>query len=492
MSQEKAAEAEIIALNLPHRGDAGPRAIDTASNRIGDLASVEGANAGARLAATRRAAGLSHSEVSDATKIKIAHLAAIEASDRDALPAIPFTLGFVKTYAKYLGLDGDELTQQFRADIGADAPVVEEEPEKAPLITPSFTSDGARIVSLLGVAAVLIFAIWITIQIVGPRDREGATQRADSPRVTLGAAPAAAVEANTVNETTDHTVTDETTDDSTDVATDDAVETSPAQAPQTQVDTTVAAPVAEAPAVVEAPSADEPAPVAETPPAADTSTFAEAAPLEENAPPVEEAPIAQDEAAAAEEGLSPAQPEAESPVREAAIESPVEPGVESSEDTANAAVINIPQSAEETETSAPADFIEPQIEIVGAEPEPVSVPAPQIVAQAPAPEQTRPQLQRGEPARAEDFVVDAGPTRTPAPRYPSRCDRDAQDVESVVVVFDVNANGRTANARVAETSNACFNSAAIATIGRWRFSPRTVNGQPRPETGKRATVRFAQ
>jgi hypothetical protein len=42
----------------------------------------------------------------------------IEAGNHGALPAIPYSAGFVKTYAQTLGLDGAELARDFRAEVG--------------------------------------------------------------------------------------------------------------------------------------------------------------------------------------------------------------------------------------------------------------------------------------------------------------------------------------------------------------------------------------
>lgn len=63
---------------------------------------------GSFLRKNRESQGQALAEVSRKTRIGTAILQAIEADDREALPAEIFARGFVKNYARYLGLDPDE------------------------------------------------------------------------------------------------------------------------------------------------------------------------------------------------------------------------------------------------------------------------------------------------------------------------------------------------------------------------------------------------
>jgi len=72
---------------------------------------------GARLAARRDRFGLSLSDMAEMTNIRPDYLHAIETLDEGALPAIGYTLGFVRTYAKALGLDGDVAVKDYKADV---------------------------------------------------------------------------------------------------------------------------------------------------------------------------------------------------------------------------------------------------------------------------------------------------------------------------------------------------------------------------------------
>ena len=71
---------------------------------------------GTRFRARRESFGLSISDVSEMTNVREDYLAAIEAMDEGALPAIGYSLGFVRTYAKALGLDGNIAVKDYKAE----------------------------------------------------------------------------------------------------------------------------------------------------------------------------------------------------------------------------------------------------------------------------------------------------------------------------------------------------------------------------------------
>jgi cytoskeletal protein RodZ len=71
---------------------------------------------GALLAETRSAAGRDLVDVARETRVPLRHLMAIEADDHRSLPALPFARGFVKSYARSLGLNSDAVAAQFRAE----------------------------------------------------------------------------------------------------------------------------------------------------------------------------------------------------------------------------------------------------------------------------------------------------------------------------------------------------------------------------------------
>ena len=80
-------------------------------------ASYQSEHIGARLATARRKAGMSVSDVAEMTLIRDDFLCAIENLDTKALPSIGYVLGFVRTYAKALGLDDDEAVAEYKRNV---------------------------------------------------------------------------------------------------------------------------------------------------------------------------------------------------------------------------------------------------------------------------------------------------------------------------------------------------------------------------------------
>lgn len=116
---------------------------------------------GARLAAARKKQGLSLDDVVQRTRVPRRHLEMIEAGNHSALPALPYSAGFVKTYAQMLGLDGAELSHDFRLEVGqveqvrhVPAPFEPADPARMPSRVLAFVALGVAV--LLAVA----YALW--------------------------------------------------------------------------------------------------------------------------------------------------------------------------------------------------------------------------------------------------------------------------------------------------------------------------------------------
>jgi cytoskeleton protein RodZ len=69
---------------------------------------------GATLREARNRRKVDLSEVEAAIKIRIRYLQAMENEEWDALPGGAYTRGFIRTYASYLGLDGERLADDYR------------------------------------------------------------------------------------------------------------------------------------------------------------------------------------------------------------------------------------------------------------------------------------------------------------------------------------------------------------------------------------------
>ena len=73
---------------------------------------------GERLQEAREAKGLALEDVASQTRIPVRHLQHIEHEEWDALPAITYCVGFVRSYANTVGLDGAELGRELRDRLG--------------------------------------------------------------------------------------------------------------------------------------------------------------------------------------------------------------------------------------------------------------------------------------------------------------------------------------------------------------------------------------
>ncbi len=62
----------------------------------------------------REGRGISLRDISDATKIGMEFLKAIEENHFEKLPAEVFAIGFIRNYAKYLGLNEEEVTSMYK------------------------------------------------------------------------------------------------------------------------------------------------------------------------------------------------------------------------------------------------------------------------------------------------------------------------------------------------------------------------------------------
>ena len=61
--------------------------------------------------------GLELHQVSDILRIRYVHLRAIEEGQLSELPGQTYALGFVRTYAEYLGLDARSLVEQYKEEL---------------------------------------------------------------------------------------------------------------------------------------------------------------------------------------------------------------------------------------------------------------------------------------------------------------------------------------------------------------------------------------
>jgi hypothetical protein len=89
---------------------AGVDSLDNGNKRSGSMLT------GATLAAARATSGLALVDIARETRVPLRHLAAIERDEHDGLPALPYATGFVKSYARAVGLDPAVMAAQFRSE----------------------------------------------------------------------------------------------------------------------------------------------------------------------------------------------------------------------------------------------------------------------------------------------------------------------------------------------------------------------------------------
>lgn len=114
---------------------------------------------GQNLRAARIRRGDDLAAVSRALKIRKDHLDALESDRLDDLPGKTYAIGFVRSYARYLGLDATEMTERFKAEISGrsdeQTPPVstlhEEEAKRLPY--------GGRVLAGVVILAVL-YGVW--------------------------------------------------------------------------------------------------------------------------------------------------------------------------------------------------------------------------------------------------------------------------------------------------------------------------------------------
>ena len=171
------------------------------------------ASFGEDLRREREIRGISLKEISDATKISKRFLEAIEKNDHRALPAPVFTRGFVREYARYVGLSSEEMVNRYNYAASHDdriekppqiekypqTPVRDISPKPKPKrgIPPPYARVNRNAIALVFIAAALAaVAYWAVNRKLWEREIEPeptVTVAASKP-VAVSPAPAPAVD----------------------------------------------------------------------------------------------------------------------------------------------------------------------------------------------------------------------------------------------------------------------------------------------------------
>lgn len=119
---------------------------------------------------TREHYGRSLEEVEKSLHIRQSQITAIEENDTEALPGRVYAIGFVRSYAEYLGLDGDKIVKLFKKQVNVKArPQVYDFPVPA--------KDGKLpSIPLVLVSSALVVGILVASWIFFTRDRGPSSQ----------------------------------------------------------------------------------------------------------------------------------------------------------------------------------------------------------------------------------------------------------------------------------------------------------------------------
>jgi Helix-turn-helix domain len=151
---------------------------------------------GASLREARKRRELDLADVEAAIKIRVRYLQAIEDEDWDVLPGDVYVRGFVRTYASYLGLDGERLVEEYRR--GAEAERQEGGPRRVEPVGSAIPSSGRRRApgGILAFAiALALVGLAIAVGLTGDDEDDGPAARgvaAKQERSTENARPPAA------------------------------------------------------------------------------------------------------------------------------------------------------------------------------------------------------------------------------------------------------------------------------------------------------------
>ena len=112
---------------------------------------------GELLRETRQQYGTTVEQIGAALRIRPVFLQAIEDNRYDRLPGPVYALGFVRTYADYLGLDGEAVAQRFKTESAG----LETKPDLSfPMPLPERSMPGGALLLVALIVAACAYAIW--------------------------------------------------------------------------------------------------------------------------------------------------------------------------------------------------------------------------------------------------------------------------------------------------------------------------------------------
>ena len=160
---------------------------------------------GERFRAAREARGLTFSDVAEHIRIRSVYLAAIEDENWSAIGAPVYIRGFLRTYARFLGLESEEVVAEFNSQASAPPPPVPSAPGAPPKT--SYLADEeppARALSPLIWIASLVAVVLIAVVVYNEatlRARQSASALPSNNPGVVASASAAGLAADTAPST---------------------------------------------------------------------------------------------------------------------------------------------------------------------------------------------------------------------------------------------------------------------------------------------------
>ena len=153
----------------------------------GDAENGAGLPVGAYLRSVRESRGIQLEEASRVTKIGKNYLVAIEEGQFDKLPNVAYIKGFLRLYAGFLKLSGDEVVERYDRSLPAASRVQPEARHERPVEIMERAKLGGRGRWLI--PALLLGLVILTALLLSERDERGGRPTPQSPQAPPAAAP---------------------------------------------------------------------------------------------------------------------------------------------------------------------------------------------------------------------------------------------------------------------------------------------------------------
>ncbi len=115
---------------------------------------------GTTLSEARKQKKLNLKKIALETKISFRYLQALEAENYDVFPAEVYLKGFLRTYAQYLGLDGDEMVRAYNRQHSQPADLITTASVPATIIIPKINTR-LLVWSITAIIAIILVLILI-------------------------------------------------------------------------------------------------------------------------------------------------------------------------------------------------------------------------------------------------------------------------------------------------------------------------------------------